>query len=103
MQRQQAFGELVGDPSYRRSKEPDTVVGRQVSWRATDRGGKEKKKRGQEKMGERNSANRTKGGERRRKDPERKLGKFGALLKLETGCSLHPGVTASPSWQAGWQ
>lgn len=38
-------------------------------------------KRVWEKMGRRDSANRTKGGERRRKGPERKLGKFGALLK----------------------
>lgn len=51
-------------------------------------------------MGKRNSPNRTKGGEKE-EGTRKKVGEVWGTAKTE--CSLHPGVTASPSWQAGWQ
>lgn len=55
---------MVGDPSYRRiESQTQLCVGRGAGEGQIE---EEEKKEGQEKMGRRNSANRTRGGERRR-------------------------------------
>lgn len=69
---------MVGDPSYRRRRQSNTVVCRQGSWGGTNRRGREK--RGAGENGEKKLSKQDKRRREKEEETRKKVGEFGALL-----------------------